>query len=135
MPRPGQARRDQDDELPTTIKRSPAKARRTWQETHDAAVARYGEGEHAHRVAYASLKHSFEKRGDRWVEKKAKGPSDPRSTQPTAAAIKGVGRTYGGLDYFGHTKAELLEIGRQLGAGVTTHMTKQQIAEAIERRQ
>ena len=103
--------------------------------THDGAVETYGEGERAHRVAYASLKHSFEKRGDRWVPKKQKGPSDPRSTQSTRGAIEGKGKTYGGLDYFGHTKQELLDIGRGMGAHVSTHMTKDEVADAIVRQQ
>ena len=50
-------------ELPDTIKRSPAKAQRTFAKAHDAAVDEYGEGERAHRTAYAALKRTFEK----WV--------------------------------------------------------------------
>ncbi len=124
-----------DDEMPETIKRSSRKAQRTWRETHDNAVREYGEGERAHRTAYAALMHSFEKRGDRWVPKKAKGPSDPRSAQPTVKAIAGEGKIDGGLDYYGHTKRELIDIAREEGAKVSTHMTKDQIAEAIARRQ
>ncbi|HXE44277.1 MAG TPA: ChaB family protein [Conexibacter sp.] len=56
-------------ELPDTLKRSPAKAQRTFAKAHDSAVQEYGEGERAHRVAYAALKHNFEKVGDRWVPK------------------------------------------------------------------
>jgi hypothetical protein len=67
------------DVMPSTIKRSPPKAQRTWAKTHDSAVREYGEGERAHRTAFAALKHSFEKVGDRWVPKKSKGPSDPRA--------------------------------------------------------
>ena len=72
--------------LPDTLKRSPAKAQRTWIKTHDNAIEQYGEGERAHRTAFAALKHSFQKKGDRWVEKGSRGPSDPR-------AKKGVGRS------------------------------------------
>ena len=61
------------DEMPATLERSPAKARRTWAKSHDAAVETYGEGERAHRAAFAALKHSFEKMGDRWEPKKVKG--------------------------------------------------------------
>jgi len=32
------------EKLPGTLKRSPAKAQRTWAKTHDAAVEEYGEG-------------------------------------------------------------------------------------------
>jgi uncharacterized protein YecT (DUF1311 family) len=49
------------EELPDTLKRSPKKAQRTWLKTHDSAVETYGEGEAAHRAAFASLKHSFQK--------------------------------------------------------------------------
>src|SRR5688500_4402833 len=51
-------------ELPGTLKRSPKKAQETWIETHDSAVESYGEGERAHRTAFSSLKHSFEKVDD-----------------------------------------------------------------------
>jgi hypothetical protein len=58
--------------MPSTIRRSPAKAQRTWAKVHDAAAKEYGDGERAHRTAYAALKHSFERRGDRWEPKDAK---------------------------------------------------------------
>jgi hypothetical protein len=88
-------------ELPSTLKRSPAKAQRTYSKTHDSAVEQYGEGERAHRAAYASLKHSFEKVGDHWEPKDHKGPSDPRSTKSTREKREGKGETFGGLDYYG----------------------------------
>jgi cation transport regulator ChaB len=71
-------------ELPATLRCSPAKAQRTFAKAHDSAAKEYGEGERAHRVAYAALKHSFEKRGDRWEPKDRPGPSDPRSRKPRA---------------------------------------------------
>ena len=54
------------DELPDTLRRSPEKAQRTWTEAHDSAVEEYGEGERAHRVAFAAVKRGFEKVGDHW---------------------------------------------------------------------
>jgi hypothetical protein len=51
------------EELPSTLKRSPGKAQETWIQTHDSAVGEYGEGERAHRTAFASVKRSFEKVG------------------------------------------------------------------------
>ena len=71
-------------ELPSTLERSPKKAQDTWVAAHDAAVEQYGEGERAHRTAFAALKHSFEKVGDHWEPKKEKGPSDPRAADPKA---------------------------------------------------
>ncbi len=74
------------EKLPSTLKRSPAKAQRTWIKTHDHAVREYGEGERAHRTAFAALKHSFDKKGDRWVAKDHKGPSDPQARKSGRAA-------------------------------------------------
>ncbi len=69
------------EELPDTLKRSPKKAQETWIKAHDNAVETYGEGGRAHRVAFASLKHHYEKKGDRWVKKAEKGPSDPQAAR------------------------------------------------------
>jgi cation transport regulator ChaB len=120
-------------ELPDTLKRSPAKAQRTFAKAHDAAAEQYGEGERAHRVAYAALKHSFEKVGDRWEPKRRKGPSDPRAKNPRAR--QGFGKTYGGVDVEGHTKDELYERAAKLGVSGRSRMTKGQLAEAIARKQ
>jgi hypothetical protein len=74
--------KDQTEELPATLKRSSAKAQRTFAETHDAAVEEYGEGERAHRTAFASLKRGFEKVGDHWEPKAEHGPSDESAATP-----------------------------------------------------
>ena len=121
--------------MPSTIRRSPAKAQRTWIKAHDAAASEYGDGERAHRTAYAALKHSFEKRGDRWVAKAVKGPSDPRAKQRRASARKGRGKTFGGVDYYGHSKRELYERAKELGVPRASTMNKEQLAAAIARRQ
>lgn len=49
--------------LPSTLKRSPAKAQRTYTKTLAHAEETYGPGERARRTAMSSLKHSFEKVG------------------------------------------------------------------------
>jgi hypothetical protein len=123
------------DELPATLRRSPAKAQRTWIEVHDAAVEQYGEGERAHRTAFAALKHTFEKVGDRWVPKKEKGPSDPRSRGTTAQKRRNQGEAFGGVDYYGHTKDELYERAKRLGVKGRSRMTKRELAAAIARKQ
>ncbi|HEY8429926.1 MAG TPA: ChaB family protein [Sandaracinaceae bacterium] len=123
-------------DLPSTLARSPAKARRTWEKTHDAAVERYGEGERAHRTAFAALKRGFEKKGDRWVPKSHKGPSDPRSAQPTTRAKReGRGETFGGLDFYGNTKKELYERAKRLGVEGRSRMNKRELARAIAKKQ
>jgi cation transport regulator ChaB len=121
--------------MPSTIKRSSPKARRTWAKTHDSAVEQYGEGERAHRTAIAALKHSFEKKGDRWVEKARKGPSDPRARRSGRAARRGEGETFGGVDYEGQTKAELYERASKLGVQGRSTMSKKELARAIARKQ
>ena len=121
--------------MPRTIKRSSPKARRTWAKTHDSAVEQYGEGERAHRTAFASLKHSFEKRGDRWVEKARKGPSDPRAARGGKQAREGKGETFGGVDYLGHTREELYGRARKLGVTGASRLSKKELARAIARKQ
>ena len=123
------------DEMPDTIRRSPRKAQRTWAKTHDSAVEQYGEGERAHRTAMAALKHSYEKVGDHWEPKEEKGPSDPRSTKSTAEKRRGKGKTFGGVDFYGHTKKELYDRARELGIEGRSKMDKEELAEAIGRRQ
>src|SRR4051812_13112418 len=84
------------DEMPSTIQRSPKKAQRTWSKAHDSAVDEYGEGERAHRTAFAALKHSYEKVGDHWEGKDEKGPSDPQAAKSGRDAGRGGGRGGGG---------------------------------------
>ena len=122
-------------ELPSTLKRSPPKAQRTWRKTHDSAVQEYGEGERAHRTAFSALKHSFEKRGDHWEKKSRKGPSDPRAKQGAEAARRGRGETFGGVDYEGSTKQELYERAKRLDIEGRSRMDKKELARAIARKQ
>jgi cation transport regulator ChaB len=121
-------------DLPRTIQRSPAKAQRTYAKAHDNAVREYGEGERAHRTALAALKHSFEKVGDHWEQKKGKGPSDPRAAS-RARNGRTRGRSYGGVDVFGHSKRELYERARKLGVEGRSSMSKEELASAIARKQ
>lgn len=122
------------DEMPATIQRSPAKARRTWAKAHDAAVESYGEGERAHRTAFAALKHSFEKVGDRWQPKKQKGPSDPQAAKGGGRGRRG-GKTFGGVDVVGNTKQTLYDRAKGLGIKGRSSMSKEELAEAIARKQ
>ena len=135
MPKTTKSGKVREEELPATIKRSPAKAKRTFAKVHDAAAEQYGEGERAYRTAYSALKHSFEKVGDHWEPKDEKGPSDPRDTKSTAQKRRGVGETFGGVDYYGHTKDELYERAKELGVEGRSKMSKKELARAIARRQ
>ena len=122
------------EDLPSTTRRSPAKAQRTYAKTHDDAVKQYGEGERAHRTAIAALKHSFEKYGDRWVPKDRKGPSDPQAARSGRAARR-ARTTYGGVDVVGNTKQELYERAKRLGVRGRSKMDKRELAKAIARKQ
>ena len=124
-----------DEDLPGTLQRSPAKARRTYREAHDSAVETYGEGERAHRTAFSALKHSFEKVGDHWEPKKRKGPSDPQAAKSGKAARKGSDKTFTGVDFYGNTKQELYERAKQLGVKGRSRMSKAELAEAIGKKQ
>ena len=135
MPKTTSGGKPKQSELPDTLKRSSAKAQRTFAKAHDAAVEQYGEGERAHRTAYAALKHSYEKVGDRWRPKDERGPSDPRSKKTTAQKRRGEGETYGGVDAEGNTKQELYERAKRLGVEGRSKMSKRELARAIARKQ
>lgn len=117
------------ENLPSTLRRSSDKAQRTWIEAHDSAVATYGEGERAHRVAYSALKHSFEKIGDHWEAKQRRGPSDEQAergvNQPSRPTREGVDANA--------SKRHLYDVARRLDVPGRSAMTKQQLVEAIQK--
>ncbi len=115
-------------ELPSTVARSPKKAQRTWIKAHDSAVETYGEGERAHRTAFSALKHSFEKVGDHWEPKDEKGPSDEQAERSTPAQ----GETAGGVDA-NASKQHLYDIAKRLKIEGRSHMTKDELVDAIDK--
>jgi hypothetical protein len=119
--------------MPSTVKRSPAKAKRTWAKTHDAAVDEYGEGERAHRTAMSSLKHSFEKVGDHWEPKAGgrKGPSDRQAAKSGAAARRG-GKTAEGVDA-NAPMTHLRELARRLNLPGRSTMNKSELVSALKK--
>jgi cation transport regulator ChaB len=120
------------EDLPSTIERSPKKVRRTYEKTLDSAHEQYDSEERAHRTAYAAVKHLAEKKGDHWELKDSKGPSDPQSRRTGAAARRGDGKTYGGVDA-GKSKEELYEDARKAGVEGRSNMTKHELAEALRK--
>ena len=124
--RGGQAKKS---ELPSTLRKSPAKAQRTFAKVHDSAVKQYGEGERAHRVAYDALKHSFEKVGDHWEPKSQKGPSDSRARSggpnPKGTSAEGVDANA--------SKKHLVEVARRLDISGRSTMTKGELVSAIKK--
>ncbi|WP_299557286.1 ChaB family protein [uncultured Mycolicibacterium sp.] len=119
MPKTTARGRARQSELPATLRRSDAKAQRTFAKAHDAAVREYGEGARAHRVAYAALKHGYEKVGDHWEPKPERGRS-------------AAGGDAGGVDA-GATKKHLVEIARRLDIPGRSTMNKAELVSAIRK--
>lgn len=113
------------EEMPSTIARSPKHAQEVWSAAHDSAVESYGEGERAHRTAFAALKHQFEKVGDHWEPKERPGPSDKGATDRS-------GDTAGGVDA-NASKAHLYELAKRLDVPGRSNMSKDELVEAIQR--
>jgi cation transport regulator ChaB len=122
------------DELPSTLRRSPEKAQRTWSKAHDSAVETYGEGERAHRTAFAALKHTHQKVGDHWEPKNGAGPSDERAAggvDPQTGRGPS-GKTAGGVNA-NASKQELLEQARKLGVRGRSSMNKGELVDALRK--
>ena len=79
MPKTTRGGKAKQSEIPSTLRRSPAKAQRTFAKAHDSAIGEYGDEQRANQVAWAAVKHSFEKVGDHWEPKDEKGPSDAQA--------------------------------------------------------
>jgi len=116
------------EDMPSTLKRSPKKAQETYVKTHDSAVEEYGEGERAHRTAFASLKHSFEKSGDHWEPKGKKGPSDAKA----AGGRDTKADTAGGVDA-NASKQHLMDQAKKLDISGRSRMTKSELVDAIQK--
>ncbi|WP_460945201.1 ChaB family protein [Okibacterium endophyticum] len=114
------------EEMPSTLQRSPKHAQEIWSEAHDSAVESYGEGQRAHRTAYAALKHTFEKVGDHWEPKKESGPSDKN-----AASGRG-GKTAGGVNA-NASKSHLQDVARKLDISGRSKMSKDELVDAVQK--
>ena len=129
MPKTTKGGSAKKSELPSTLRKSPPKARRTFAKAHDSAVKQYGEGERAHRVAYDALKHSFEKIGDHWEPKSQKGPSDSRARSggpnPKGTSAEGVDANA--------SKKHLVEVARRLDISGRSTMNKGELVSAIKK--
>jgi cation transport regulator ChaB len=116
------------EELPSTIARSPRHAQEIWSAAHDSAVESYGEGERAHRTAFAALKHSYEKVGDHWEEKAEPGPSDRKAeggADSPASTEEGVNANA--------PKTHLYEVATKLDIRGRSTMTKADLVDAIKK--
>lgn len=127
------------EELPSTLQRSPESAQRTWSKAHDSAVGTYGEGQRAHRTAFAALKHTHQKIGDHWEAKDEPGPSDERARQgvprrggPNSRRPEPGGSTAGGVDA-NASKEELYQQARRLGVRGRSSMNKDDLVDAVRK--
>jgi cation transport regulator ChaB len=130
MPKTTKSGKPKKDELPSTLQRSPAKAQRTFAETYDSAAETYGPGERAARTAYSAVKHSFEKVGDHWEPKDAKGPSDRQAARDTSSGSRKPRETAGGVDA-NASKKHLYEVAQRLDVPGRSSMSKDELVEAI----
>ena len=130
MPKTTKSGSAKQSELPSTLQRSPKKAQRTFAKAHDSAADAYGDEKRANQVAWAAVKHSFEKVGDHW-EKKAGGKKGPSDAQ--AAGGRDTNRkTKGGVDA-NATKGHLLQLAKRLNISGRSGMKKKQLVDAIQK--
>jgi cation transport regulator ChaB len=129
MPKTTKGGEPKKNELPSTLQRSGAKAQRTFAKAHDAGAEQYGSEERAHRVAYAALKHSFEKVGDRWERKRRKGPSDARAER---GGLDNPIPSAEGVDA-NASKRHLLDVARRLDVRGRSTMDKSELVDAIKK--
>jgi len=109
-----------DEELPSTLERSPKKVRDTYEKTLDSAHEQYDSEQRAHQTAWASVKHVAEKKGDHWELKDEQGPSDSQAENA------------GGIDA-NKTKGELLDDAKEAGVAGRSKMKKDELVEALRK--
>ncbi len=73
--------------------------------TLEAAENAHEDGEAAHQIALASLKHSFEKVGDHWEPKDEPGPSDAQDAKLGAEALNSDTPTAGGVNAYSRRRS------------------------------
>lgn len=120
------------DDVPSTVARSDDKAVRTYKKTLESAEESYGDGERAHRTAYASLKHTHEKVGDHWEPKEHKGPSDPQAALGTPASRDRSRPTAQGVDANAST-GHLQDVARRVGVEDPQNLDRDELVRAIEK--
>src|SRR6478672_7158011 len=128
MPKTSKTGKPKQDELPSTLQRSPKKAQRTFSKAYDAAADQYGSAKRANQVAWAAVKHAYEKVGDHWEKKGSMGPSDKRAEQGRGSKAT----PQGGVDA-NATKDHLLQVAKRLGISGRSTMKKKQLVEAIQK--
>ncbi len=130
MPKTTRSGKPKQSELPSTLQNSGGKAQRTFAKAYDAAIDQYGDEQRAHQVAFAALKHTHEKVGDRW-QKKHKGKKGPSDAQ--AAGGRDTNRpTAGGVDA-NASKRHLYDLAKQLKIPRRSSMSKAELVDALQK--
>lgn len=119
-------------DVPSTVARSDDKAVRTYKKTLESAEGTYGDGERAHRAAFAALKHTHEKVGDHWEPKDHRGPSDPQAAQGAPRAVDRSVPTAQGVDV-NAPKSHLDGVARKVGISRPEELSKDELVREIER--
>jgi hypothetical protein len=117
-----------ESELPGTLQRSSAKAQRTYLQRVRERVACGPDGV---RRAEARLREGRRPLG---AEEEAR-PVRSAGAQGGCRARDQPKRTFGGVDVEGHTKAALYERAKKLDVADRSRMSKEELADAIARRQ
>jgi len=126
VPKTTKGGKPKQEELPSTLRRSDAKAQRAFAKAHDSAADQYGDSERANRVAFSAVKHTHEKVGDHWEPKDQNGPSDARAE----GGVNSTAQTAGGVDA-NASKAHLQEVARRLDVRGRSRMNKDQLVREI----
>ena len=129
MPEKGSEAEDiEQNRLPSTLERSDQKAQDTYAETLASAEEQYGDGQRAHRTAWAAVKHSHEKVGDHWEPKDQLGPSDAKA----AGGLDTDAETKGGVDA-NATKEHLYELAQKAEIEGRSSMSKDELVDALQK--
>ncbi|MCC9197209.1 ChaB family protein [Arthrobacter sp. zg-Y820] len=128
MPKTGKDGHAIEEEIPSTLQRSDSKAQDTFAKTFDSAAEEYGDEERAARTAFAALKHTHEKVGDRWEAKEESGPSDARAEGGRNSSAA----TAGGVDA-NASKAHLYDVASHLDIPGRSAMSKAELVAAIRK--
>lgn len=128
MPKTTKSGSAKKSELPSTLERSDKKAQDTFAKTYDSALKEYGDEQRAAQTAYASLKHTHEKVGDRWEPKDSNGPSDKKAEEGRNSSAD----TAGGVDA-NASKEHLYDVAARLDISGRSTMTKGELVDAIQK--
>lgn len=127
MPKTDKHGNPDQNEIPSTLRRSDTKAQETFAKTYDSAEEQYDQESRVARTAWAAVKQTHEKVGDHWEPKEESGTSDTRSE----TSGRDTGRTASGVDA-NASKDHLYEQAQRLDISGRSEMTKQELVDALE---